>query len=84
MPYILPQHRQSAQTFPHTPGELNYAITVLLKRYLDAEGFYDSPTYRILNDCLGALEGAKLEFTRRIVNPFEDGKLAQNGDVYHT
>lgn len=79
MPYI----QQDARYFiinggePGTAGELNYAITMLLRRYYDA-----GPSYSRANDVLGALEGAKLEFYRRVVAPYEDKKIAANGDVY--
>jgi hypothetical protein len=39
-------------------------------------------TYQTMNDCLGALEGAKLEFYRRVVVPYEEQKKYENGDVY--
>ncbi len=60
-----------------TPGELNYQITVLLKHYWDRTGNYQG-----INDILGALEGAKAEFYRRVVIGFETKKLLQNGDLY--
>jgi len=63
---------------PRTPGELNYAITKLITEYLSDKG----TNYTYINDCLGALEGAKLEFYRRVVVPYEEGKLLENGDVY--
>jgi hypothetical protein len=81
MPYIDPDDRQRApdpRYAPRTPGELNYALTLLLKGYLERKG----KNYTHLNDCLGALEGAKLEFFRRVVTPYENSKLAENGDVY--
>ena len=78
MPYLHPAHRRLAEHTPTTAGELNFAITRLLLGYLDARGLrYDS-----LNDCLGALEGAKLEFYRRVVVPYEETKRAQHGEVY--
>lgn len=77
MPYIDPSDRNRASHAPHTPGELNFALTTLLHGYLQRKGL----NYTHINDCLGALEGAKLEFNRRIVAPYEDGKIAQNGDL---
>ena len=53
-------------------------ITKLLDGYLRDKGV----TYTHINDVLGALEGAKLEFYRRIAVPFEEVKRAQNGEVY--
>jgi len=38
--------------------------------------------YQTINDIIGALEGAKLEFYRRIAIPYENAKLTENGDVY--
>ncbi len=31
---------------------------------------------------MGALEGSKLEFYRRIAAPYENKKMKENGDVY--
>lgn len=61
-----------------TPGELNYQITALILTYLDHKGL----SYTAINDIVGALDGAKAEFQRRIVAPYEDRKIADNGDVY--
>ena len=60
-----------------TAGELNYTITRILQGYL----FSNGTCYQKINDCLGALEGAKLEFYRRTVAPYEDKKIQSNGDV---
>jgi hypothetical protein len=59
-------------------GELNYAITCLVRGYLRQNGL----RYQQINDVVGALEGAKLEFYRRVVVPYEDRKMLANGDVY--
>ena len=77
MPYIDPSDRARALTEPRTPGELNYALSMILRYYLARKGV----TYAHINDCLGAMEGAKMEFNRRIVAPYEDGKIAENGDL---
>ena len=61
-----------------SPGELNYAITRLIDNYHSRRGDYQS-----VNDVVGALEGAKLEFYRRVAAPYEDQKARENGDVYH-
>lgn len=78
MPYINPERYLHAAAYPETPGELNFAITMLLTGYLEKRGV----NYVSLNDCMGALEGAKLELYRRVVAPYEDKKIAENGDVY--
>ena len=77
MPYITKGQRCNVEFFPETAGELNYALTMLCKEYL-GKNF----NYQKLNDVIGALEGCKLELYRRIVVPYEDKKIAENGDVY--
>jgi len=60
-----------------TPGDLNYAFTVIAQAYLKEQGL----NYQHINDIIGALEGCKLELYRRVAAPYEDDKIAQNGDV---
>lgn len=69
-----PQH----DTRPVNAGELNYKITKLCIEYLTVWGL----SYSHINDVLGALEGAKQEFYRRVAVPYEDVKIQMNGDVY--
>jgi hypothetical protein len=80
MPYIRQEERIRAAKLPETPGELNYAITMMVMDYLHANQ-YDL-TYTNLNAVVGALECAKFELMRRVIGPFEDAKCKQNGDVY--
>lgn len=58
-------------------GDLNFTFTWLIKRYIEKKGF----TYQTINDIIGALEGAKLEFYRREVAGLEMRKCEENGDV---
>lgn len=82
MPYITKVARQTVDAHgPTTPGELNYAITRLLVGYVMHADVPDGHTYMTLNDVLGALEGAKLEFYRRVIVPYEERKMEENGDV---
>ena len=79
MPYIVLSERDSYDfTTPRSVGELNYGITLLCINYLEKNG----KKYATMNDILGALEGAKLEFYRRVASPYEDIKIKENGDVY--
>lgn len=80
MPYIKVENRKSIDlgAVPRNAGELNYAITDLIRRYLS----HQSTGYQAFNDVLGALEGAKLELYARKVRPYEDQKIKENGDVY--
>ena len=81
MPYIDKEKRAiiNAGNSPTDPGELNYAITVLVDKYLVAKG---GPRYVYLNEIIGAMECAKLELYRRIIGPYEDKKIKIAGDVY--
>lgn len=82
MPYIEPKGRDlllpESTCVPSCGGELNYQITELLNTYLCHAGL----NYNAINDILGALEGAKLEFYRRVAVPYEKTKIKANGDVY--
>lgn len=80
MPYISENSKYDLDegAAPTTPGELNYLLTQQTLRYLRAKGL----TYHTINDVIGALESAKLEFYRRVAVPYEDGKIKTNGDVY--
>lgn len=59
-------------------GVLNYTITRLLHNVLDIR---ENPRYTKFNTALGVLEGVKLELYRRLVGPYEDIKIEENGDV---
>jgi hypothetical protein len=79
MPYIKKAERgPKAELTPCGAGQLNYALTKLIHRYWLNQG----QGYQAINDIVGALEGAKLEFYRRVAAPYEDKKIAENGDVY--
>lgn len=85
MPYIKKKDVERLETnreYPvlTTAGELNYYITTLVDTYLSDNGL----KYQTINDIVGALEGAKLEFYRRVVAPYENMKIKDNGDVYDT
>lgn len=78
MPYIKQTDREYLLegALPRTPGELNYAFTVIALNYLRGR-----ESYQTYNDILGALEGAKLELYRRYVVPYEEARRQENGDV---
>jgi hypothetical protein len=82
MPYITAERRNELLKWldePQTSGELNFLFTTILIEYLKNKG---GVGYQTINDILGALEGTKLEFYRRIAAPYEDQKIKENGDVY--
>lgn len=82
MPYIKTKDRDRLAERRNvgilTSGELNYVLTEQLREYIRNHGL----SYQTINDVVGALEGAKLEFYRRVAAPYEDKKIEDNGDVY--
>ena len=86
MPYIKNERRLELQDhydpefgcFPDKARDLNYIITLVCLEYLKNNG----TNYQNINDIVGALECAKLEFYRRLVVPYETKKITENGDVY--
>lgn len=78
MPYIdkKDQAKYDANELEHC-GILNYAINQLVNDYIEQNG----KCYQTFNDVTGALENAKLEIYRRMVAPYEDEKIIENGDV---
>jgi len=81
MPYVNEEAREHIEGYenPRNAGELNYAITLTALEYMGEKPF----CYQTFNDIIGALEGAKLELYRRMIAPYEDTKIEENGDVYY-
>lgn len=80
MPYIKQRERDLIDPSifqPNSAGELNYIISQFVKAMLG-----DNPKYADFNAAIGALECAKLEIYRRLVAPYEDTKIIENGDVF--
>ena len=71
MPYIKQEDRDQltrGDRLPMNAGELNYTISMICTAYFHSNG----GRYQQINDIVGALEGAKLEFYQ---------KVAENGDL---
>lgn len=80
MPYVAQDIKDALNEVPiaENAGELTYLLTMVLVEYLTNNGV----RYEQLAECLGALEGAKLDLIKRVVNPYEDKKQKENGDVW--
>jgi len=84
MPYITQNDRYKfdvaliALPRIETAGELNYLITQLARKYILDHGL----RYEHINAIRGALVCVGDEFYRRVIAPYEDKKIAENGDVY--
>lgn len=86
MPYIEKKRRKYIEEqifhegcFPvlETAGELNFFISILLINYINDNGL----RYQTINDIVGAVDGSLREFQRRVVGPYEDKKIKENGDL---
>lgn len=84
MPYIDPEKRSYLECMmidiladSLEVGELNFVITKLCHQYIDRK----VERYDVYNDVIGVLECAKLELFARLVRPYEDKKILQNGDL---
>jgi hypothetical protein len=84
MPYIKQSYREAIKELhiedfvPNGPGELQYVIALFVEAYMDTNGI----SYQKCNDMLGALSGAHAEFYRKVVAPYEDKKIQENGHIY--
>jgi hypothetical protein len=58
-------------------GELNFLISTLIADLLKHYGL----NYANANKLMGVLECSKLELYRRLIAPYEDTKVNENGDV---
>jgi len=88
MPYINQQYRELYDkgikdivlhldlSGTQLKAELNYVISSIIVRLLE-----NNMCYSNINDIIGALECSKLEIYRRVVAPYEDIKIKQNGDI---
>jgi hypothetical protein len=55
-------------------GDLNYILYAFCKRYV-------KPSYNNYKNFCGELRQCATEIERRILGPYEDEKIAENGDV---
>ncbi len=85
MPYLkqedrdqIDEHIDFENIILQSSGELNYVFTRLCISYIKGWG----EKYQLHNDCIGALSACQMELARRMTAPYEDKKIAENGDVY--
>lgn len=87
MPYIEPEDRKkyhlAVANVIHKldradwhPGHINFVIYSILKA-----AWIRNASYTNGNKLLGVLDGVGKEFYRRLLAPYEDEKMDENGDV---
>ncbi|MGD2072135.1 MAG: hypothetical protein PVG65_01430 [Candidatus Thorarchaeota archaeon] len=84
MPYTKkgdrPTIRQLVHKLSHEiikKGDLNYAICELVGTLILRTGI----GYTNISEWVDGVDGAERELTRRLLNPYEDKKIQENGDV---
>lgn len=86
MPYISSPRREAyallrqavKDTRVDTIGELEYLFCYLADLYVGQHLM----SFELLNSVVGAFESGKMEFYRKMVAGYEDGKEAANGTVW--
>ncbi|MEI8270886.1 MAG: hypothetical protein WCG45_05985 [bacterium] len=85
MPYISRENRKELENLTNeiektkiqNPGDLNYLITMLCKKYF----LQEKESYTTHNSIIGVLESSKIEWYRQRTSKYEDKKISENGDV---
>ena len=79
MPYINKDNRKQILTGrkPQGKGELCFLVYYIASLYIVETG----TRYPVISDAIAALNDAAEEIRRRILNPYEDKKMAENGDI---
>ena len=83
MPYILQKHRKRCEHVLkimkreniQPEGDLNYILYAFCKRNV-------KPSYNNYKNFLGELTECCAEIRRRLLAPYEDKKIKENGDVF--
>jgi hypothetical protein len=60
-------------------GSNNGIVVYVIYRIVKA--FYGEGNFEIRSNALKVLEAAKLEYYRRVMAPYEDTKIKENGDI---
>lgn len=82
MPYVKADLRvplEFINPMPSNAGELNYAISHLVHRYItETKG---GVSYANVNEAMGVLACVQAEFYRTVVAPYENTKAVEHGSV---
>lgn len=84
MPYISPERRavfdehiENIAKNLQSGGEINYCVYRLCLEFIKSKGM----SYTTSMVPFSALGAAQMELYRQIIAPYEDQKIAENGDV---
>jgi len=88
MPYIrkaerinFDKHLNEVGPYTTSKGDLNYCVTQLALHYIKSHG----KSYTNISEAASALVDAADEIKRRLLGPYENQKIEENGDLelYH-
>lgn len=84
MPYLKKAQRENVhkQGFAWDGAELNYLICYHANQMLKNRAVTQELRYADFAEVLAAIEGAKGEFKRVIMDPYEARKALENGHVF--
>ena len=84
MPYIKDEDRprfddaiENLTCMINSKGDLNYAICEVVGRLI----LNTKISYTQISEWIDGVNGAERELTRRLLDPYEDIKIEENGDV---
>ena len=86
MPYTIPAARSREKDLRRlaydlrTEGDLTWAISVLMDEWVMTTA--GTVSYQTLHRARASAQDAADEWYRRVMAPYEDKKLAENGEVY--
>ena len=84
MPYITNKEKEkfiklinNLVIYINSKGDLNYVICELVGQYIAQTGV----SYTKMSEKIDAVHDAETELRRRLLDPYEDKKIIDNGDV---
>lgn len=84
MPYIKDEEKKkftkfinNLTTYINSKGDLNYVICEIVGRIINQTGV----NYTNMSEKIDAVHDAEAELRRRLLDPYEDKKIIENGDV---
>lgn len=85
MPYILPkdkpkfrEHIEALAELIQNKGEMNYVISELVGKWIVHNKLFN---YAGISNAISAVHDAEIELCRRILAPYEMGKILANEDL---
>lgn len=95
MPYIRPQEQKRLLTgidklLIGNKGELTFLINALQMKYCDqhlkdplaTQSSSQRVDYQLLSDAAASLTDAEFEWRMRVMAPYEQHKIRENGDIF--